>query len=86
MDIVVKIDFGFGKRDVRWDGKAFLEKGTIARAAGCGSAKNCSSMPSGMTRTLSASTPQRATTSRLTASVVVITSRARRADRGSIDR
>ncbi len=36
MKIVVKIDFGFGKRDVRWDGKAFVEKGTITRAAGRG--------------------------------------------------
>jgi hypothetical protein len=36
MEIVVKIDFGFGKRDVRWDGRVSLEKGRITRAAGRG--------------------------------------------------
>jgi hypothetical protein len=36
MELVIKIDFGFGKRDVRWDGKIFLEKGTVTRAVGRG--------------------------------------------------
>jgi len=36
MEIVVKIDWGFGKRDVCWDGRASIEHGRITRAAGRG--------------------------------------------------